>query len=87
MTQRPEWQLRSLRRIGWRVMWVFILAFIACFGIAWLLHVIDKKPVPIGLGIMIAVTIATIAGVNMAYLRGVDDGQAHPKSDEPTKHI
>jgi len=87
MTQRPEWQLRSLRRIQWRVTWIFILAFIVAIGIAWLLHIIDKRPVPVGLVIAIPILIVSIAGVNMAYFRGVDDGQTHEKSDERTKHI
>ena len=66
---------------------MFILAFIVAIGIAWLLHIIDKKPVPVGLVIAIPVLIVSIAAVNMAYFRGVDDGQAHQKSNDRTEHI
>ena len=66
---------------------MYILAFIASIGIAWLLHIIDKKPVPVGLVIAIPILIVSIVGVNMAYFRGVDDGQEHRASDEQTKHI
>src|SRR5438132_12929910 len=81
MTRRPEWQLRSLRRIQWRVAWMFILAFIVSIAISWLLRTIEKKPIPVGLVVLIPVLVL-FSGVSMAYFRGIDDGQAHHNSDD-----
>jgi hypothetical protein len=88
MSNRPEWQLRSLRRIQLRIMWLLVAACSLTIAVAWLSpYVFDSKPINGGLFAGLPILLVLIFGVNMAYFRGVDDGQAHPKSRDTPKDI
>jgi hypothetical protein len=87
MSNRPEWQLRSLRRIQLRIMWLLVAACIITIAVAWLFYFLDSKPISGGPIAVLPVLLVLIFGINMAYFRGVDDGQAHPKSKDTPEDI
>ena len=86
MSNRPEWQLRSLRRIQLRIMFVLIGASIVTIAVGWLFYIPDRQPIVGGL-IVLPILLVLIFGVNMAYFRGVDDGQTHPKPKDAPEDI
>jgi hypothetical protein len=86
MSSRPEWQLRSLRRIQLRIMLLLIAAYILTIAVGWLFYIVAKQPISGGL-IAVPILIVSIFGVNMAYFRGVDDGQTHPKPKDTPEDI
>ncbi len=86
MSNRPEWQLRSLRRIQLRIMLLLIGAYIVSIAVRWLFYILDKQPISGGL-IVLPILLVLIFGVNMAYFRGVDDGQTHPKPKDTQEDV
>jgi hypothetical protein len=86
MSNRPQWQLRSLRRIQLRIMWLLIGAYIVTIAVRWLFYILDKQPISGGL-IVLPILLVLIFKVNMAYFRGVDDGQTHPKPKDTLEDI
>ena len=49
MSNRPEWQLHSLRRIQLRIMLLLIGAYVVTIAVGWLFHILDKQPISGGL--------------------------------------
>jgi hypothetical protein len=86
MSNRPEWQLRSLRRTQLRIMLLLVAAYIVTIAVRWLFYLLNKQPISGGL-IVLPILLVLIFGVNMAYFRGVDDGQTHPKLKDAPEDI
>ena len=86
MSNRPEWQLRSLRRTQLRIMLLLVAAYIVTIAVRWLFYLLNKQPISGGL-IVLPILLVLIFGVNMAYFRGVDDGQTHPKPKDAPEDI
>jgi hypothetical protein len=86
MSNRPEWQLRSLRRIQLRIMLLLIGAYIVTIAVRWLFSILDNQPIS-GALIILPILLVLIFGVNMAYFRGVDDGQTHQKPMDTPEDI
>ena len=86
MSNRPQWQLRSLRRIQLRIMLLLVGACIVTIAVRWLFYILDKLPISGGL-VVLPILLVLIFGVNMAYFRGVDDGQTHPKTKDTLEDI
>jgi hypothetical protein len=68
MSNRPEWQLRSLRRTQLRIMLLLVAAYIVTIAVRWLFYLLDKQPISGGL-IVLPILLVLIFGVNMAYFR------------------